>query len=76
MSKEVPFHGASFDTSPIPVAQLSLELHMFLWRVLASGHMLEQLIVTNNFSLKILEKNRRRMNLKVIEGSAVDILMI
>ena len=58
MSKEAPFHGASFDTSPIPVAvaQLSLELHMFLWRVLAIGNMLEQLIVTNNFSLKILEK--------------------
>ena len=38
--------------------------------------MLEQLIVTNNFSLKILEKNRRRMNLTVIEGNAVDISMI
>ena len=44
--------------------------------VLASGHMLDQLIVTNNFSLKIFEKNTRRMNLRVIGGSAVDISMI
>ena len=36
--------------------------------VLASGHMLDQLIVTNNFSLKILEKKQKENEPKSYRG--------